>query len=369
MTNITGGNFDRSIIDSTIEGDVHYHAPDQAALQAKQLAEAMMTLAAMPTDDLPERAHLPANSYLPFSRNDKFTNRVSELRQLARRLKGQPDSVALTPATAATGLGGIGKSQLAVEFAHRYGQYFAGGVFWLNFATEVKSEIFNCVGAAEEARQHTDLETRVQLIRQAWQQPLPRLLIFDNCEDPQLYHDYCPPTGGCRVLITSRRHSWQTHGVAKINVDIFDPAESLTLLQKFRPTATAADLAAIAAEVGQLPLALHLAGSYLQKYQANPLGQPATYLQKLRQANPLTHPSLMGRGSDGFSPTDHDLRVGPTFLVSYQDLDPTDPIDQTALQLLGRAACFAPSAPIPRELLLATLPPANDEDEEAMQKT
>jgi hypothetical protein len=75
---------------------------------------------------------------------------VDDLMALAKALKGD-QTVAITQmhTAATTGWGGVGKTQLAVEFVHRYGQYFAGGVFWLNFADAagVPGEVALCGGA------------------------------------------------------------------------------------------------------------------------------------------------------------------------------------------------------------------------------
>ena len=84
----------------------------------------------LPTGIVPVPAALPMGSRIEYPVNPAFVGRDKELCQLAQSLKGTEATVTGS-ITAITGLGGIGKSQLASEFAHRYGQYFAGGVFWL----------------------------------------------------------------------------------------------------------------------------------------------------------------------------------------------------------------------------------------------
>ncbi|HEX7184147.1 MAG TPA: tetratricopeptide repeat protein, partial [Thermoanaerobaculia bacterium] len=113
-------------------------------------------------------------------------------------------------------------------------------------------------------------------------------------------------------------------------------------------------LHAIAEELGDLPLALHLAGSFLARYAQSPFGQPSAYLEQLGRGDLLAHPSLQGKGSE-ISPTDHEAHVARTFGLSFERLAPADPTDALARKLLARAAYFAPGEPIPRALLLATL--------------
>src|SRR5215218_5919116 len=80
-------------------------------------------LAALPEDEIPDPGPLPAGSRMPLSRNPLFVGRQEDLRALARQLKaGQISAVEEVETAAATGLGGIGKTQLASEFVHRYGR-------------------------------------------------------------------------------------------------------------------------------------------------------------------------------------------------------------------------------------------------------
>src|SRR5215470_3261793 len=117
--------------------------PDPAA----SLADAQALLASLPTDALPPRAPLPTGSRMPLAPNPLFVGRGDELLQVAAALKGG-DTVALGQVVASTGLGGLGKTQLAVEFVHRYGRFFAGGVYWLSFASaeEIPLQVAACAG-------------------------------------------------------------------------------------------------------------------------------------------------------------------------------------------------------------------------------
>ncbi len=318
---------------------------------------------------------MPTGSRLPLTPNPLFVGRQVALQTLARTLKGG-DTVAIGPLTvaAATGGGGYGKTQLAVEFAHRYGPYFAGGVFWLNFANAegVPAEIASCGGAGfldlRPDYATLPLADQVKLVLAAWQDGQPRLLIFDNCEAPALLKHWRPASGACRILVTSRRATWdRALQVQALPLGVLARPESVALLQRFladQPPAATAMLDAIAAELGDLPLALHLAGSFLERYQT--VVTPAAYLAQLRRPDLLQHRSLI---SGDLSPTDHEQHVARTFALSYDRLDAAAPVDQLALKLLARAAHFAPGVPIPRSLLLASGEINEDDAEAAIQAT
>ena len=308
----------------------------------------------LPTDSLPPHAPLPPGSRMPYGRNPLFTGREPELLALAGSLRAG-STAAIGQIAAATGLGGIGKSQTAVEFVHRYGRFFAGGVYWLSLAdpAAVLAEVAACGDFAD-----LPLPEQAALVQRRWQEATPRLLVFDNCEEEALLDRWRPRTGGCRVLVTSRRSAWDpVLGVQTLALGVLPRAESVAFLRKFRPDLPDddPDLHALATELGDLPLALHLAGSYLHRYRHSVT--PAAYRDDLRRVDILNHPSLQ---SGGISPTGHEQHVARTFALSLDRLNPDDPADALALALLQRSACFAPGEPIPRGILLKTL---EEEDE------
>ena len=293
---------------------------------------------------------------MPLRRNALFVGREDALRALASALKAG-GTAAVGQSAAVTGLGGIGKSQLASEFVYRYGQYFAGGVFWLSCADTdaIPAEIAT---SGQQLGLHADfaslpLDAQVSLVASAWHSNIPRLLVLDNCEVEAVLEAWLPRGGGCRVLVTSRRHDWRADlAVHAVSLDVLSRGESVALLCKHRPDLAPADpvLDANAEELGDLPLALHLAGSFLARYRHAAPGEPSAYLEAIRRPDLLAHRSLT---IEGASPTGHEQHVARTFAVSYDQLKPSDDIDAMALVTLARAAWFAPGEPIPRTLLRA----------------
>ncbi len=320
----------------------------------------------MPVDELPPHAPYHAGSPYQHDANPHFVGRENALRQLARQLR-QPHARAAIGQAALTGMGGIGKTQLAVEFVHRYGQYFKGGVYWLNFAAvglhddaQIESQLAEWGGAVTRRDfVNLDAPARLALVKQALNAPLPRLLIFDNLDDPaapRLLQKWRPKTGGCRVLVTSRRGVWGRNlGVAQIRLETLSPAESHTLLGDLAPRLSEAEAAQVARRLGYFPLALYLAGSYLGS-NTRPVARFLARYERKR----LDHPAMAGKGADDYSPTDHDLSVYATFAVSWEQLEAADAVDQLAIRLMQHAACLAPNEPIPRALLTATLAERDD---------
>jgi len=292
---------------------------------------------------IPPVRPLPPGSRMPRSASGNFVGRQKELRELAARLT--PGAGALVGVHAAvTGMGGVGKTQLAIEYAHRYGWLYSGGVFWMNMesADNAVNEIAACVGPeGMNLPSFAALTIREQAIhvQKHWQEgAAARLLIFDNAEDPALIQQWRPKTGRCALLITSRRDYWPAAmGVQPLAVTTLPRPNSLTLIEKSRPGLShnpdeshAADQ--LCAYLGDLPLALEVAAAYLQQF---PTERIADYLQDLKQT-PIEDPSLKD--------------VWACFARSYGKLQPTDKTDALALRLFYLAGQFAPVS-IARTLL------------------
>nr|WP_169308097.1 helix-turn-helix transcriptional regulator [Oscillochloris trichoides] len=303
----------------------------------------------LPSDALPDHTSLPPGLRLPMRRNPLFMGREPLLLRIAQALNAQDATVAIT------GIAGIGKTQLATEFAHRYGALFPAGVFWLSFAdpNSVLAGVAACYAHPSAAL--LPLAQRAERVFQSWHEPEPRLLIFDNCEDEHLLARWRPSHGGSRILLTSRRTRWNAALVtAQVPLPTFERAVSVGLLHAHLHAAGVDEVSTpavdtIAQLLGDLPLALHLAGSYLA-YRA-PFFTPEQYLAELHAQSALDHPSLEGMSP---SPTKHPQHLSNVLALALAQLDPAQPVDAQAAALLARAAHFAPGEPLLLELLLAS---------------
>ena len=192
------------------------------------------------------------------ARNPGFTGRDDLLAAVRDRLLAGETAVV----QALHGMGGVGKTQLAAEYAHRFaGTYDLA--WWINAEQGglIGDQIaglglaLRCIpaGAATEvARAAVLAELRA---RGRW------LLVFDNAGSPA---DVAPwlPGGSGHVLITSRERGWAEIAVP-VEVDVLARAESVALLQHRITGLTGADADRLAAELGDLPLAIAQAAGFM----------------------------------------------------------------------------------------------------------
>jgi hypothetical protein len=183
-------------------------------------------------ETLPDPGPLPPGSRLPFGRNALFTGRVALLLDLARTLLHDEGAETMPVARSIQGMGGVGKTQLAVEFAYRYGRFF-DGVHWLNAARpeDLGDEVARC--GAEMNLPHWPHERPEQVARtlREWRQGGRRLVVLDNLEKVNAAREWLGRLSGgmVRVLLTARRGAWPRDlGLKPLWLDVFSPRESLS---------------------------------------------------------------------------------------------------------------------------------------------
>jgi tetratricopeptide (TPR) repeat protein len=188
-----------------------------------------------------------------------FAGRVGELSALEAQVN-RNDLVVLTQAI--TGLGGIGKTQLAARFVEQHGHEY-DVVAWIRAEDAGASDLGDlalAVGLPVADRTPTE---RVKLIL-AWLATCDErwLLVLDNLPGPEQLDSACPAGGNGRVLITSR-HREVASGAGVLTVDVFDEGTATSyLLDRTGRTGEQTQARALARALGGLPLALSHAGAY-----------------------------------------------------------------------------------------------------------
>jgi len=219
-----------------------------------------------------------------------FTGRESELAALDAAL-WSGSAAAVTQPAAVHGLGGIGKSVLAREYAHRNRERYAG-VWWLNAANPAAAAGFDGIetalvelGAvfipgldAVQDRPAAARKTLDFIAHAGFEQPW--LLVYDNVDHARALRDWAP-LGNAQVLATSRISGWSAE-FSTIEVEEWDPPDAVRYLlrESGRRDLTEDDAGTIAAELGYLPLALSHAAAYLR---ARPNATAQRYLNNLTQ--------------------------------------------------------------------------------------
>ncbi|HLG63722.1 MAG TPA: NB-ARC domain-containing protein [Ktedonosporobacter sp.] len=296
--------------------------------------------------------------YVPCQRNLLFTGREDVLKTVYTHL--YPHQGQLTRATrsyALRGLGGVGKTQLAAEYAYRHALEYQA-IFWIG-AESAETIISSFRLIAEQLhlpeRQGADPQRIVEAVhrwlvfRSQW------LLIWDDVKDLELLQQFLPPTLQGAHLITTHRQTLGTIAPTLEVLPMSGDEGALLLLRRAKilpPQAVEAQMQQFATTepveyaaaqelvllMGGLPLALDQVGAYIDETGCS----VSDYLQRYRQQQMQL---LNRRGTSGGS---HSRSVTTTFMLAIQRLKLEHP---AAVNLLYLCAFLYPDA-IPEELFI-----------------
>jgi tetratricopeptide (TPR) repeat protein len=197
-------------------------------------------------------------------RNPAFTGRAEALEQLRLRLGGGM-TAAQSAAQTLFGLGGVGKSQVALEYSYRFMADY-DLIWWMDAEQPDQiavslSELARRLGLPVGESVSDAADSAMNALRQG--APTSRwLLVFDNADDPDTISQYLP-NGPGHILVTSRNQAWNDRTEAQ-RVDVFSRQESIEHLCRGVSGLSAEDAARVAEVVGDLPLAVGIAAAWLE---------------------------------------------------------------------------------------------------------
>ncbi|WP_416211479.1 FxSxx-COOH system tetratricopeptide repeat protein, partial [Frankia sp. Cas3] len=263
------------------------------------------------------------------ARNLFFTGRESLLARLNDQFSGESSSVAVS---ALQGLGGAGKTQLAVEYVWRSADRYSM-VWWID--AETSTSLTAGLAALADSMEvgSGDIPSRARAALAELGRRAGWLLVYDNAADAAVVTEFLPPSPG-RLIVTCRDPALYRVGATLVEVGEFTRDETIELLRRHVPSLETSTADQLGRVLGDLPLAVDQAGAFLAAS-----GMTATsYIDHLGAHAQL----LLGDA------TLHHAGLAATVATAYERLASEHP---AAAALLDQLACLAPE-PVP----LAALP-------------
>jgi tetratricopeptide (TPR) repeat protein len=267
----------------------------------------------------------PKPNNLPFGRNSHFGQRQEEMTKLQAALEQEGGVAALTQPQVVHGLGGVGKTQLAIQYAWEHAENFSA-LLWLPADSESSiatglARLCEVLGLPE--REEREDSVRAEAMRRWLRTHSGWLLIADNADTREvqaaLLREMRDWHHG-RVIITSRLEDWSLQS-APIPLGTWTDMQGAQWLQARladKPiTCSETDASALSGELGGLPLALEQAAAYMVQRRIG----PAEYLHRF-QASAEKARQLLATAMPHGGGTDYEKTVATTWLVTVDQLTP-----------------------------------------------
>ena len=335
-------------VSSTAETKLQQRLQREADPLAIEETWAQTALVAFLRDDHPDLhekfIHKPGP--LPYwnvpNRTSYFVGRDDVLEQLHAALNAG-GAAAITQTI--TGLGGVGKTQVAIAYCRRHRSAYDMGVFWINGQTSEAfradaariAKALDIAPAGTPAEEATDIFLRRLVATSDW------LLVVDNADEPDEVRALIPQAAGGHVVVTTRRQRPDLGKAKPIAVDLFEPlvATEFLLERGERGEPEREEAARLAKALGYLPLALEQAGAYLNRHPSVSIGEYLQSFEKHRLDRLEAQSPAAG---------DYESTVGATWEISIEKIAASSP---AAVEALHACAFVAPGG-IPLALFTET---------------
>lgn len=202
---------------------------------------------------------------VPSFEADRFVGREKEIAELRKVLLSSPVNTAGSTVLLA-GIGGVGKTQLALHYAHRYASEYSV-VWWINAHDESSlvdglAQLALKVGAGN--RTAGDSRELARSAKRWLEQAVRWLLVLDDAQRSEGSDAYIPRDHRGHIILTSRFREW-IGGSSVINLMALSRQESIQLLLDKANSSDFAGASRVVEKVGDLPLLLSLCGSYVRE--------------------------------------------------------------------------------------------------------